>query len=222
MPSLFSCARTASTPSKSKHKAPPASATLPLLPSLPGTPTGEFGQQQVFYTGGTQYGPGGGQYQSTVATAPLGRARCASLPPAGLGEAGYGAVGFLPTTLPADLNTPWASAPSQSQSLSASTGSRPASSDVFGSSSGTPVPPRPPYGSLSPAHDAVLGLGNLVRLVAVLCAELERTGVATPFVFSALALDVRRAGARVVRAFLASCDASGSGASPRPCFRRPR
>jgi hypothetical protein len=221
MPSLFSRARTASTPSKSKHKPPPASATLPL-PSLPGTPTGEFGQQQAFYTGGAQYGPGGGQYQSTVATAPLGRARSASLPPAGPGEAGYGAVGFLPTTLPADLNIPWAGAPSQSQSLSASAGSKPASSDVFGSSNGAPAPPRPPYGPLSPARDAVLGLGDLARLVAVLCAELERTGVATPFVFSALALDVRRAGARVVRAFLASCDASGSGASPRPCFRRPR
>ncbi|KAJ6559467.1 hypothetical protein DFH09DRAFT_1083631 [Mycena vulgaris] len=38
------------------------------------------------------------------------------------------------------------------------------------------------------------------------CPELERTGVAPPFVFSALALDVRRAAVvRLVHAFLATC-----------------
>ncbi|KAJ6613879.1 hypothetical protein B0H10DRAFT_196553 [Mycena sp. CBHHK59/15] len=62
------------------------------------------------------------------------------------------------------------------------------------------------YGLLSPARDAVLGLGDAARLVQRVCRELEREGVAMPFVFSALALDVRRAGvARLVQAFLGTC-----------------
>jgi hypothetical protein len=61
----------------------------------------------------------------------------------------------------------------------------------------------------------VLGLADAARLVGTVCAELERTGVATPFVFSALALDVRRAGViRLVNAFLATClDSSASSSS---------
>ncbi|KAJ7128461.1 hypothetical protein C8R44DRAFT_873180 [Mycena epipterygia] len=43
------------------------------------------------------------------------------------------------------------------------------------------------YGLLSPARDAVLWLPDAAHLVARVCAELERTGIATPFVFSALA-----------------------------------
>ncbi|KAJ6492346.1 hypothetical protein DFH09DRAFT_1338352 [Mycena vulgaris] len=52
----------------------------------------------------------------------------------------------------------------------------------------------------------MLGRPDAARLVARACAELERTGVATPFFFSALALDVRRAAVvRLVQAFLATC-----------------
>ncbi|KAJ7209450.1 hypothetical protein B0H12DRAFT_1330088 [Mycena haematopus] len=87
------------------------------------------------------------------------RPRSASLTPAGPGDSGYGSVGFLPTTLPTDVSNPW---PTRDPSLA-----------------------RPAYGLLSPARDAVLGLSDVTRLVAVLCAELERTGVATPFLFSA-------------------------------------
>ncbi|KAF7333861.1 F-box domain-containing protein [Mycena venus] len=207
MPSLFSRARTASTPSKSKHKPPPPSAsTLPPLlsaaakPLTPDggarTPIGEFGDFQQ-----------------------MGRARSASLPPAGPGESGYGAVGFLPTTLPVDPAVPWAGL-QQAQSLSASTSST-SSKDKGGDVSsifGPPPPPRPAYGLLSPARDAVLGLPDCARLVSTVCAELERTGVATPFVFSALALDVRRSGiVRLVNAFLATCrDSSSSGHGPSP------
>ncbi|KAJ7081927.1 hypothetical protein C8R44DRAFT_992253 [Mycena epipterygia] len=55
---------------------------------------------------------------------------------------------------------------------------------------------------LSPVRDAVLGLPDAARLVARVCAELERTGVATPCAFSALALDVRRSAVvRLVHAF---------------------
>ncbi|KAJ7612952.1 hypothetical protein DFH06DRAFT_1109345 [Mycena polygramma] len=133
------------------------------------------------------------------------------MPPAGPGDAGYGAVGFLPTTLPADPAVPWAASP-HSLSLSASTSSKDKDKDKDGHHLLPPVQPRAAYGLLSPARDAVLGLGDAARLVGTLCAALERTGVATPFVFSALALDVRRAGVvRLVNAFLPTCrDSSGN------------
>ncbi|KAJ7016606.1 hypothetical protein C8F04DRAFT_1019007 [Mycena alexandri] len=183
MPSLFSRARTASTPGKPK---PPKQAAKskstsnnnnarPLSPLV----TDEFGR-----------------------ATPQGRARSSSLPPTGPGEAGYGAVGFLPTTLPADLSTAWA------DSSAAAAGVL-----TLGGGLGPPPAPRPAYGLLSPARDAVLGLPDVARLVARVCAELERTGVATPFVFSALALDVRRGGVvRLVNAFLASCREGGNSA----------
>ncbi|KAF7293338.1 F-box domain-containing protein [Mycena kentingensis (nom. inval.)] len=111
-------------------------------------------------------------------------------------SSGYGAVGFLPTMLPADLHTPFAS--TSAPSLSASHGAVP---------HGMNPPPRAPYGLLSPARDTVLGLPDAARLVATVCAALERTSVATPFVFSSLALDARRAGVvRLTHAFLQSND----------------
>ncbi|KAJ6512285.1 hypothetical protein DFH09DRAFT_1433557 [Mycena vulgaris] len=79
-----------------------------------------------------------------------------------------------------------------------------ASSPIQQAQVGGVPPPRAAYGLLSSARDAVLGLPDAARLVARVCAELERTGVATPFVFSAL--DVRRAAvAPLVHAFLATC-----------------
>ncbi|KAJ6543728.1 hypothetical protein DFH09DRAFT_1390295 [Mycena vulgaris] len=72
-------------------------------------------------------------------------------------------------------------------------------------------PPRAAYGLLSPARHAVLGLPDAARLVTRACAEFERTGVASPFAFSALELDVRRTAVeRLVHAFLAAC-ADGAG-----------
>jgi hypothetical protein len=202
MPSLFSRARTASTPSKSKHKQPPPTLSTNPLPTfssalLTGSPTvrtpvDEF---DVHHLARSRSVGGAG------ASAP--------------GEAGYGAVGFLPTTLPADPHTPWASSPSAPPlGLSSSTSSSNSHKDphqLFGG----PIQPRAAYGLLSPARDAVLGLADAARLVGTVCAELERTGVATPFVFSVLALDVRRAGViRLVNAFLATCrDSSASSPS---------
>ncbi|KAJ6559382.1 hypothetical protein DFH09DRAFT_1316692 [Mycena vulgaris] len=59
-------------------------------------------------------------------------------------------------------------------------------------------------------------------LAARACPELERTGVATPLVFSALALDMRRAAVtRVVHAFLATC-ADGAGPREEERWRRRR
>ncbi|KAJ6454316.1 hypothetical protein C8R45DRAFT_1189425 [Mycena sanguinolenta] len=70
---------------------------------------------------------------------------------------------------------------------------------------------RAAYGLISPARDTVLGLPDVARLVAVLCAELERTGVSTLFVFSSLALDVRRTGvSRLIRAFVATCSSTSN------------
>ncbi|KAJ7051535.1 hypothetical protein C8F01DRAFT_1174871 [Mycena amicta] len=155
MPSLFSRARTASTPtpsssSKSKSKQPPQ---LPLIlppQSLPASGA----RLPALSLGVDEFGMAGP-------------------------EAGYGAVGFLPTSVPPDLATPF-----------------PASQVVA----------RPPYGLLSPARDTVLGLTDAARLATTVCAALERTGVATPFVFSSLALDARRSGVvRLAHAFLASC-----------------
>ncbi|KAF8217948.1 hypothetical protein K438DRAFT_2006908 [Mycena galopus ATCC 62051] len=207
MPSLFSRARTASTPSKSKHKAnaqpPPSPSPYSNGSGRPelsiSTPVNEFG---VAFAGQ------GGQFQAgfSTPTRPHTIARSSSLPPVS-SESGYGAVGFLPTTLPVDTHTPWAGV------LSASTASMPPNNNTTTSLFGAPAPPRPAYGLLSPARDAVLGLPDLARLVAVLCAELERTGMSTPFIFSSLALDVRRSGVvRLVNAFLATCtDGNGNG-----------
>ncbi|KAJ7177311.1 hypothetical protein C8R43DRAFT_1193310 [Mycena crocata] len=110
---------------------------------------------------------------------------------AGGGEAGYGVVGFLPTTLPVDTDVPFAGAQGPPQQPPAN-----------------PRPPPPaPCGLLFPARDAVIGLADAARLVVTVCAELERSGATTLFVFSALVLDVRRAGVvRLVRTFLETCD----------------
>ncbi|KAJ7873772.1 hypothetical protein B0H13DRAFT_2669184 [Mycena leptocephala] len=160
-------------PSKSKHKPPPPTLSTHPLPAfssalLTGSPTvrtpvDEFGVHNL------------ARSHSAGASAP--------------GEAGYGAVGFLPSTLPADPHAPWASSPSAPPlGLSSSTSSSNSHKDphqLFGG----PIQPRAAYGLLSPARDAVLGLADAARLVGTVCAELERTGVTTPFVFSALALD---------------------------------
>ncbi|KAJ7864056.1 hypothetical protein B0H13DRAFT_1088013 [Mycena leptocephala] len=148
MPSLFSCARTASTPSKSNHKpSPPTLSTNPLpafssalLTGSPTvrTPVDEFGVHNLARSRSAG-GVGG-------ASAP--------------GEAGYGAVGFLPTTLPADPHTPWASSPSAPPlGLSSSTSSSNSHKDPHQLFRG-PIQPRAAYGLLSPARDAVLGLAD--------------------------------------------------------------
>nr|GAT57935.1 predicted protein [Mycena chlorophos] len=98
-------------------------------------------------------------------------------------SATYGAVGFLPTGIPRDLANPFSAPTPPGQ------------------------PPQPPartqYGLLSAARDTVLGLPEAARLTTTVCAALERTGVATPFVFSSLALDARKAGVvRLAHAFL--------------------
>ncbi|KAJ6589673.1 hypothetical protein B0H19DRAFT_1104482, partial [Mycena capillaripes] len=112
----------------------------PALPSLPGSyappPVDEFG---------------------SVSGPTLGRTRSASLPPAGPGDAGYGAVGFLPTTLPADPTTPWAQ--THSQSLSSSTSST--ASTLL-----PPLQPRAAYGLRSP---------RAMRALAAL--DVRRSGV---------------------------------------------
>ncbi|KAJ7439381.1 hypothetical protein B0H11DRAFT_1934532, partial [Mycena galericulata] len=189
MPSLFSRARTASTPGKHKPQ-----QLAPPLP--PGTPT-KSSPNNHNGGGADEFGVGG-------------RGRALSLGHGGAQESGYGAVGFLPTTLPADPRVPWAAAPPSLASSTSSANS--ASASAHGHGQGA-APPRAAYGLLSPARDAVLGLPDAARLVATVCEQLERTGVATPFVFSALALDVRRAGVvRLVDAFLGTCADSGSTA----------
>ncbi|KAF7360915.1 hypothetical protein MSAN_01121400 [Mycena sanguinolenta] len=143
MPSIFSRARTASTPSKSKHKPPPPPALSYPYPNVssnafgdPSTPIGEFGQQQAF--------------SQRPRSLSQGQAQAA-------GEAGYGAVGFLPTTLPSDLNNAWASASSgpQSISLSSSTSSNASTTNLFAGTGGvaggaSASAGRAAYGLLSP------------------------------------------------------------------------
>ncbi|KAJ6447823.1 hypothetical protein C8R45DRAFT_1084617 [Mycena sanguinolenta] len=69
------------TPSKSKHKPPPPPPALSYpYPAEPGTPVGEFGQQQAFFSQRPRSLSQGGQALAA-------------------GEGGYGAVGFLPTTV---------------------------------------------------------------------------------------------------------------------------
>ncbi|KAJ7196677.1 hypothetical protein GGX14DRAFT_526692 [Mycena pura] len=172
MPSLFSRARTASTPSKAK---PP----LIIQPSaLPASGARDTALSLGFDEFGAAVDPG------------------------------YGAVGFLPTTLPQDPQVPFAST---SHSFSSPTPSTPASNG-----SGSVNTPRPAYGLLSPARDTVLGLTDAARLTGTICGALERTNIATPFMFSALALDARRAGVvRLAQAFLATCADTGKAAAAR-------
>ncbi|CAK5278270.1 unnamed protein product [Mycena citricolor] len=165
MPSLFSRARTASTPSKIKAQTN-YNQTVPSS-SSPLSPVDDFGAYH-----------------------------------ANTGEPGSGAVGFLPTSVPTDLHTPWPNTAAPNAAAGATPG-------LLGGSA-----PRAAYGFLSPGRDAVLSLADVARLSATLCAALDKSGVTTPFVFSALALDVRRSAvARLVGAFLKTCGDAPSRAA---------
>ena len=62
------------------------------------------------------------------------------------------------------------------------------------------------YGYLSYQRHVVLGIEELARLVDVVGNELGTRGLTTPFIFSALALDVAsHAVKRLIRAFLRTC-----------------
>ena len=63
------------------------------------------------------------------------------------------------------------------------------------------------YGYLAVDRHVVLGLEQLTRLVHILTHELTtRGGVATPFIFSSLALDISSTAIkRLIQAFLATC-----------------
>ncbi|KAL1744757.1 hypothetical protein HDZ31DRAFT_63819 [Schizophyllum fasciatum] len=79
---------------------------------------------------------------------------------------------------------------------------------AFPSAATTPSPTAPPaYGYLSYRPGTTLGLAQAAALADVLCAELTARGApSTPFIFSALALDVSRAKInRLVDAFLGTC-----------------
>ncbi|KAJ7076244.1 hypothetical protein B0H15DRAFT_955770 [Mycena belliarum] len=84
---------------------------------------------------------------------------------------------FLPTTLPADLGTPFVKQQAQSQATAGALG-------------GGALLQRAAYGLLS-ARDTWLGLPDPARLVSHVCTEPSRSALATPFFFSALVLDVR-------------------------------
>lgn len=63
------------------------------------------------------------------------------------------------------------------------------------------------YGYLSYKRHIVLGLEEVVRLVEVTSQEIGARGLTTPFIFSALALDVSTsATVRLIEAFLQTCN----------------
>jgi len=63
------------------------------------------------------------------------------------------------------------------------------------------------YGYLSHKRHVVLGLEEVARLVDVVSQEIGARGLTTPFIFSALALDVSAsATARLIEAFLQTCN----------------
>ena len=70
-----------------------------------------------------------------------------------------------------------------------------------------PNTPSSQYGYLSYRPGTTLGLAQAAALADVLCAELTARGApSTPFIFSALALDVSRAKInRLIDAFLGTC-----------------
>ncbi|KAJ7271461.1 hypothetical protein C8J57DRAFT_1449901 [Mycena rebaudengoi] len=196
MPSIFSRARTSSTGGgRGKDKDKDKDKARPPLPLSLGGPD-EFGvssssahrARTVSYA--TPLSPGGAA--------------------GGAGDGEFAGIGFLPTA-----TTAAAAAPPSLSSSTNSTSSSISSINGFNGDAYTGFRPHA-YGLLSPARDAVLGLADVVRLTARVCEEMEREGVATPFVFSALALDVRRAGvARLVKAFLGTCEGSQSAAAAK-------
>ncbi|KAL1750014.1 hypothetical protein FB107DRAFT_252424 [Schizophyllum commune] len=95
--------------------------------------------------------------------------------------------------------------PPRSSSASVSVAAFPASPS--GSAITGPNIPSPQYGYLSYRPGSTLGLAQAAALADVLCAELTaRSAPSTPFIFSALALDVSRAKInRLIDAFLSTC-----------------
>ncbi|KAL1724755.1 hypothetical protein EV714DRAFT_278252 [Schizophyllum commune] len=95
--------------------------------------------------------------------------------------------------------------PPRSSSASVSVAAFPASPSG-GAITGPSTPP-PQYGYLSYRPRTTLGLAQAAALADVLCAELTARGApSTPFIFSALALDVSRAKInRLIDAFLGTC-----------------
>ncbi|EIW77551.1 hypothetical protein CONPUDRAFT_92063 [Coniophora puteana RWD-64-598 SS2] len=74
----------------------------------------------------------------------------------------------------------------------------------------THTAPEHGYGFLAYERHVVLGLEEAARLVDVVAAELGTRGLTTPFIFSALALDVSApAVRRLVRSFLETCARPG-------------
>ncbi|KAA1476451.1 hypothetical protein DENSPDRAFT_884344 [Dentipellis sp. KUC8613] len=72
------------------------------------------------------------------------------------------------------------------------------------------------YGYLSFQRHVVLGLPEAERLVRTVADALSTRGLTTPFIFSSLALDINAAGVRrLVRTFLATCGPSASSATER-------
>lgn len=70
------------------------------------------------------------------------------------------------------------------------------------------------YGHLSYHRHVVLGLEEVARLVDVVGNELALRGLTTPFIFSALALDVSsNAVKRLIRAFLRTCSKPSADAN---------
>ena len=62
------------------------------------------------------------------------------------------------------------------------------------------------YGYLSYERHVILGLDEVVRLVDVVASELTSRCLTTPFIFSALALDISSSAIkRLIRAFLDTC-----------------
>ncbi|KAI5822428.1 hypothetical protein K523DRAFT_335222, partial [Schizophyllum commune Tattone D] len=95
--------------------------------------------------------------------------------------------------------------PPRSSSASVSVAAFPASPS--GGAITGPNIPSPQYGYLSYRPGTTLGLAQAAALADVLCAELTARGApSTPFIFSALALDVSRAKInRLIDAFLGTC-----------------
>ncbi|KAL1658464.1 hypothetical protein GGF50DRAFT_120835 [Schizophyllum commune] len=95
--------------------------------------------------------------------------------------------------------------PPRSSSASVSVAAFPASPSG-GTITGPSTPP-PQYGYLSYRPGTTLGLAQAAALADVLCAELTARGApSTPFIFSALALDVSRVKInRLIDAFLGTC-----------------
>ncbi|EGN97329.1 hypothetical protein SERLA73DRAFT_169698 [Serpula lacrymans var. lacrymans S7.3] len=197
MPSLFSRARTHSTPKKTNTAPNHAERDLPPRPTAQNPPYDEFGRVNSRASAGGGASPGGINLNLAALSfspaakkdkaererAKLVRPRTASSPRERGEPDPLDVLAQIPDGSFLTLNL-----------------------DPPPPTSEPPFAPSHDYGYLSYERHIVLGLDHLSRLVDVVASELGTRCLTTPFIFSTLALDISSAAIqRLIKAFVDTC-----------------